>query len=427
MVGRRSFLASGGALVAAAALPSEARGSAYEGTGGEALVVGEPCLQAPAETTMGISWSVSGLAKGVVEYADNPEFKDSKKVKSGGYGLVPIDIDALNVRLENLKPSTRYYYRTITTPFTDYRNIYNAKLGEPIVGATHSFQTLGPKTAAHICVFSDTHAQWPVCQQVAKKLKALKPSLAVWNGDATNTTQHKRTAVEIFLNPPIADKDYAADIPIAFESGNHDFRGSWISKKEEVILPRHPAERLAQEWDLKWNFAVRVGDLAVIGMDTGEDKPDDHPKWFGLANFSPYRKAQAAWLERALARPDIAKAKFKVVVCHIPLWYLKETDDDGTTISKNGYAYWMREAYELWNPLMEKAGVQLVIAGHRHMYHYVKPGAGHSWHQFICGGPGGQGSKTPVSMIEIGTRGGALRLRVHDVWTDKVIDEFNLS
>ena len=143
---------------------------ANEGTGGEALVIGEPCLQAPAETTMGISWSVSGLAKGVVEYADNPEFKDSKRVKSGGYGLVPIDIDALNVRLEGLKPSTRYYYRTITTPFTDYRNIYNAKLGEPIVGATHSFQTLGPKTAAHICIFSDTHAQWPVCQQVAKKL-----------------------------------------------------------------------------------------------------------------------------------------------------------------------------------------------------------------------------------------------------------------
>ena len=33
-------------------------------------------------------------------------------------------------------------------------------------------------------------------------------------------------------------------------------------------------------------------EAALVGMDTGEDKPDGHPKWFGLANFEPYRKAQ---------------------------------------------------------------------------------------------------------------------------------------
>lgn len=431
MVNRRTFLVGGGAL-AAATLPVAPAAAApagrdpYEGTRGEPLKVGEPCLQAPAETTMGVSWAISGLAKGEVEIADNPEFRNARRVKSGGFGLVPIDIDALNVRLEGLKPSTRYWYRTITVPFTDYANIYNAKLGEPIVGKVHSFRTLGPNTPAEVAVFSDTHGMWSACQAYAQKLKQLKPSLAIWNGDATNTTQHKRTAVQIFLDPPIADRDFAADIPVAFESGNHDFRGSWISKKEEVMLPRHPAERLASEWDLKWNFAVRLGNLAVIGMDTGEDKPDGHPKWFGLANFTPYRKAQTAWLERALKRPDIASAKYKVVVCHIPLWWIKPTDDDGLEITPEGYSRWSRECLELWNPLLKRHGVQIVIGGHRHTYHHSLPDANRPWHQFICGGWERNHAERKPSCITFGERNGRFWLKAHDLWSDKILEEFAL-
>jgi hypothetical protein len=44
----------------------------YKGTKGVPLEVGMPCLQSAASTSMGISWAVSGLSKGVVEYADNP-------------------------------------------------------------------------------------------------------------------------------------------------------------------------------------------------------------------------------------------------------------------------------------------------------------------------------------------------------------------
>ena len=170
--------------------------------------VGVPCLQSPGETTMGVSWAVSGLAKGVVEYADNPEFRGVRTARSGGYGLVPIDDAALQVRLEGLKPSTRYWYRTVTTPFTSYENIYDAKLGEPIVSEAHSFTTLGANSAAHFCVINDTHAQWKPFEMAVSKVKALAPTTVVWNGDATNTTQDKRTATEIFLNPPIASMDW---------------------------------------------------------------------------------------------------------------------------------------------------------------------------------------------------------------------------
>ena len=431
MVNRRSFL-SGSALVAAAVVaPAQAAEAPkkvrkpFEGIGDAPFVVSEPCLQAPAETTMGVTWCVSGLAKGVVEVADNPEMANARTVKSGGYGLVPIDVAALQVRLEGLKPATTYWYRTVTTPFTDYKNIYDAKLGEPVVGKVHSFTTLGVAAKTHFAVMNDTHAQWKAFDLVTKKMKELKPGVILWNGDATNTTQEKETAVQIFLDPPVAAKDYAADIPTCFVSGNHDFRGSWISKKEEVMQPRHPAERSGAEWDLKWNFAVRMGDVALIGMDTGEDKPDGHPKWFGLANFEPYRKAQAAWLEKALARPDIASAKYKVVFCHIPLYAAPDHPDyphDGVKIDPHDYAYWSRECHDLWSPILVKNGVQLVICAHKHKYRFDPATAGRPWAQIVGGGcelPKDVPERFPT-VIEGMVEDGKLKITIHNLKTGVV-------
>lgn len=432
---RRAFVVGGGAMSAVAAMggpaPAKVPSDPFKGTGGVPLKVGEPCLQAAGETTMGVSWAVSGLSKGVVEYADNPEFIGARKVKSGGFGLVPIDVDALQVRLEGLKPSTRYWYRTITTPFTDYANIYDAKLGESIVSKVHSFKTLGPATPAHFCMISDSHAKWPSFELMVKKVKELKPSVLVWNGDATNTTQDKHTAVEVFLDPPIESRDYAADIPTCFESGNHDFRGSWISKKEEVVLPRHPAERRGDQWDLKWNFAVRCGEMALIGMDTGEDKPDEHPKWFGLANFSACRRAQAAWLEAQFARPEIATAKFKVLFCHIPLWPVSAEDEcppwDGTTVDPTGYAHWSRECRDLWAPIFERHGVKLVVCGHKHEFSFLPATEGRPWSQVVGGGwergfssHGPKASRFPT-VVEGVVENGRLRLRVHDLQHGRLV------
>lgn len=438
---RRGFIAVGGVLAASAvhgdaAVSQGSMASAprvldpFLGTQGVPLEVGAPCLQAPGETTMGVSWAVSGLAKGVVEYADNPEMSGAKTVRGGGYGLVPIDVNALQVRLTGLRRATKYWYRTITTPFTDYSNIYDAKLGEPIVSSVHSFTTLGAAAKAHFCVINDTHAQFKPFQMAVRKVKELSPSVCIWNGDATNTTQQKKTAVEIFLNPPVEDRDWSADVPVFFESGNHDFRGSWISKKEEVVLPRDPSERRGDQWDLKWNFALRLGEMALVGLDTGEDKPDAHPKWFGLANFEPYRRAQAKWLEEQFARPEIASARHKVVFCHIPLYADPASADyphDGVKVDPHDFAFWSRECSGLWGPILEKAGVTLVVCGHTHRFRFDPPSPGRRWAQVVGGGPelGVSSGKPDASrfptVVEGLVAGGKLRVVVHDVFNNRVV------
>ena len=109
-VDRRKFLTGSAALVAASACQATESVTAedpFRGTQGVPLKVGAPCLQAPGETTMGVSWSVSGLSKGVVEYADNPDFRGGKVAYPGGLGLIPIDTATIQVRLEGLRPATR--------------------------------------------------------------------------------------------------------------------------------------------------------------------------------------------------------------------------------------------------------------------------------------------------------------------------------
>ncbi len=62
------------------------------------------------------------------------------------------------------------------------------------------------------------------------------------------------------------------------------------------MVARHRAERRGDQWDQKWKLAVRLGDLAVSGMGTGEAKPADEPDaWISPADLTI---ELAEWLAR---------------------------------------------------------------------------------------------------------------------------------
>ena len=433
---RRSFLA-GGTMFAAGALAGGAQAelaaprkvSPYHARGEETFtpppivkglrrVVAEPVLQCPAPDSMGVAWAVSGLANGAVEFADNPQLQNATTVRCGEFGMTAFDDLALQVRLTGLKPGTRYWYRTITTTIAEYKHSYSIKMGEPETGDIHSFVTSGENVPARFCVMNDTHENWKQFGPIVDKILAINPTVTVWNGDATNTTEEKAHAVQTFLNPPIARKDYAANIPILFTNGNHDYRGKWIRRLDEVMMPRLPSERSSRDWDLKRNFAIRLGDVAMVGLDTGEDKPDWHPKWMGMANFSPYRRAQTLWLKEALARPEIDGAPYIVVFCHIPLFDSYPEANPGDLLEN--WADWQKECVDLWGPLFAEHGVQVVVAAHKHRYRFDPATADRSWAQVVGGGPGKNPWNVPT-VIEGETVGGELKLTVHDILAGKVM------
>ena len=408
------------------------------------LIVSAPMLQNFAAESMGVAFAVSALANGYVRIGEQSDLSDARKVLCGGYRVTDLDDRVVRVRLTGLKPSTKYYYR-IGADRISYEGGYRMKiLGNEEDERIYSFTTAGPATGAHFCVINDTHVRWEPFGLAIEKIAALAPACVVWNGDASNVEETVEAQTRIFLKPAIDRKDYAACTPYLLSPGNHDNRGMANRHLERVWMFRQPEERPARDWDLGRNFAVRLGDIALIGLDTAEDKLDTNPKFAGLFTSGPYREAQTAWLRDALDQEEIRTAPFLVAFCHIPLFDSNPRHNPGDVAPADSdpqystdYAYWQRTCARMWAPLLEAAGCQLVITAHQHRYRYDAPTADRPWAQIVGGGPemGFTGSgdnrredpgKFPT-VIEGLVRGGLLEINVHNLVTNKIQDSFTFQ
>jgi hypothetical protein len=194
-----------------------------------------------------------------------------------------------------------------------------------------------------------------------------------------------------------------------------------------MVMPRLASERSVRDWQLKYNFAYRQGDVALIGLDTGEDKPDRHPANGGFTMFEQYRTAQTAWLADQFKRPEIASAPFVVAFVHIPLFDSRPHANPGTILED--YADWQKQAADEWGPILNDNGVQLVIAGHKHCFRYDPPSAGRKWAQILGGGPNLDKSKPErfPTVIEGKVTGGKLVVKVHNVATGSLAGQFEFD
>ncbi|MBQ1754826.1 MAG: metallophosphoesterase family protein, partial [Bacteroidales bacterium] len=319
--------AGSGELMKAAAMPAadseladaDQNPAEPEEPGEGPLLVSAPMLQNFADTSVGVAFAVSALANGYVLIGEKPDLSDARKFLCGGYRVTDIDDRVIRVRITGLKPATRYYYR-IGADRIRYDGGYRMKiLGNEEDSHIYRFTTAGSKAKAHFCVINDTHARWEPFGRVIEKVAELAPACVIWNGDASNVEETVEDQIRIFLKPEIERNDYASQIPYLFAPGNHDSRGMANRHLERVWMFRQPEERLPRDWDLGRNFAVRLGDMALIGLDTAEDKLDTNPIFAGLFTSGPYREAQTEWLRDALAREEIRTAPYLVAFCHIPL------------------------------------------------------------------------------------------------------------
>ena len=428
VTGRRSFLKGAAVLSAASMLKTgsammPAEQAAYDKYNTlviprpEGLLDGEPVLQVPAPDSMGVAFAVTALANGFVEVSDNAEMSRPVRFMAEGMPLAEIDDRVLRVRVTGLKPGTRYWYRAGAAKL-EHPVGYWTKPSEIVWGKVHSFVTPGENAPSHFGMMCDTHAHFKQMARIVKKYRELGVPLMVWNGDIpTSLTNCREDFVKHYLVPPEND-GYAADTPIVPNRGNHDFRGTAANRLGEVMMPRLPSERSPRDLALDRNFAFRMGEVALIGLDTGEDKPDHHPANGGFSRFTPYRQAQAAWLKDQFVRPEIAKAPYVVAFVHIPIFDPDPNANPGTILED--YAQWQTECAELWGPTWTKNGVQLVRAGHTHRYRFDPATPGRSWAQIVGGG---RGDKTFQTLVEGKVEDGKLVVRVYNTDAGTIVGE----
>lgn len=435
---RRQFIKGSAALAAATVVNQKAKGATLPDSGfndnqtdsGSKLITSAPMLQNFAATSIGVAFSVSDMANGYVNVSEKADMSFAKTFKCGGYRVTDMNDKVMLVRVTGLKPATRYYY-TIGADRISYKGGYDMKItGNENDPRVYSFVTAGRQAESHFCVINDTHAHYDTFGVLTDKIAELSPACVIWNGDATNNEEKIENQEEIFLNPPISRRDYASEIPYIFCPGNHDSRGMANRHIERVMMFRQPEERSSRDWDLGRNFAVRLGDIAMIGLDTAEDKVDTNPIFAGLFNSGAYREAQVDWLYDALNRREIASAPYLVAFCHIPLHDDDPTHNPGDVFPadkdpqyKSDFAYWQRTCANLWTPLLQKAGCQLIITAHMHEYRFDAPDAGRNWAQIVGGGPDLKSDRSFPTVLEGKVEEGCLKILVHNMKTGKVMAE----
>lgn len=328
---------------------------------GQPIAIGQPAAVAPRSDGIEIAWRVSQLAKGHVEFGESEKL--GNLARGDAWGLRPAGKEVIRVRIDDLKPGTTYFYRTVTETF-------DTKVPRPEMSAIRRFTTLAPnRDTTTFAVWNDTHKN----NETIARLGAITPpsDFLLWNGDISNDWNQEGDVAESTVTPGGAEVDVTAETPLLVLRGNHDLRGRLAHQMEDYV-----ATPSGKPW-----FAFRSGPLAAICMDTGEDKPDDHPHLFDRVACEPMRREQAEWLEEVIRQPEIKEAPYRILFCHIPLRWTDEARD-------YGYDYFSKRSRDLWHDSLVKWNAQLVISGHIHEETYLEATDEFPYAQLIGGGPG---------------------------------------
>lgn len=387
MLSRRELVGGLLPVSAVALLTAGSRGEvaafaaeANQSSGGE-LFASPPVVQHPRPGGCSVHVAVATLVTGWIEWGTQPDRLDQVAI-AHHHGLIQASDRALAfpLRLPTSRPvGQTIYYRVALQPLT-YKNAYQLERGTPEFTPVYKLRLPSPQAEQFsLAIVNDTHVNAVTLDRLHARIESLAPDVLAWNGDTCNDFNAKDDPLQIVLNPTgNRSRGWAAERPVLFVPGNHDVRGA---RARELTIGLGPWPQQAEH---PYNFALRCGPCALLGLDTGEDKPDAHPVFAGTAAYEPYREQQAEWLREAVARPEIREAPFRIALCHIPLRG-EPGDNDGLTLQ--GYARYSGMGARLWLPTLAAAGFHAIVSGHTHRHRIDAPSADEPITQIVGGGP----------------------------------------
>ncbi len=330
----------------------------------------KPYLHSIEHTTMYVRCITNKNSYCWVEY--NEVGKPSQKAHTLSDGLVDANNRVHEIRLSGLKPGTTYEYKLIAKEIKDFQP-YKLTYGETINSDIHSFTTFNPAAKeTQWLVLNDIHDR-PASFQQSIQLNGSDPYQYVFlNGDMFDYQTDEKQIIDHLLTP--CTDCFATQKPMMFVRGNHETRGKYSRQLKDYFAAPHGAY-----------FSFQLGPVFTIALDTGEDKEDSHPVYAGIVDFDQFRIQQAAWLEHQLQSKAYKKAKYKVVMMHIPTFY--SGDGHGTLHCR-----------ELFSPLFDKYKIDLLICGHTHAYGVHPPVAGKHNYPIIIGGGPTAGKRTLIKV-----------------------------
>ncbi len=260
-----------------------------------------------------------------------------ERVISAHDGLADAHDTRNAIRIDGLQPDTEYEYRLVSKQITDFQP-YKVTYGDSIASPWYSFRTLDPEAKDFtFVVVSDIHCDNAKYRRLMSHFPMDSVQMVFLNGDMMDYIDTSERPYTAFIDASV--DMFATSKPFVAVRGNHETRGRYARLfSDYVYTPEGHFYGL-----------YMVGETAVLVLDTGEDKPDDHPVYAGLADFENYHREEAKWLSEIVHSKNFRGARHRIVVMHQP------------PLSRG-----VNRIREMFMPILTKAKIDLMLCGHTH-------------------------------------------------------------
>lgn len=258
------------------------------------------------------------------------------------------------IRIERLKPGTELCYRACGTELVDDSNARYPRFGDTYEGQWQRVRTFDSESATcRFSVFNDIHMQTDEYRALAAQVDSASTDFLFLNGDIVSAGNYVADTLIRYELEPLGS--LAAGIPVLFARGNHEGRGNNPQLVADVFPNATPAP---------FYYTFRHGPVAFIVFDAGETGKKRSILYSGSEVYEDYLAEQIQWADKAMKEPLFSSAPVKICLIHVPM--IDHPNKEDYLIQR-----WLNAHFV---PMLNEAGVDLMIGADLHEFMYCEPG-----------------------------------------------------
>jgi len=288
-----------------------------------------PAVMIVSESEYAVIWATNRKGTGSVVVTKDGE---ERVFNDMGSGTLRSD-DSLHVaRVPKAALDTCDTYR-VESQYVLQNMGYFAFVGGRASSAERAFRGYAGQEEIRALFFTDTHGDnAQALRNTAELTRETPADLVILGGDMADLSTRKDFIDYVLA---LAASMSGGNIPVLYCRGNHETRGQWATE-----MRRYFPTRTGEMY-----YTADYGPISFTVLDTGEDKQDDHPEYFGMADFAAYRAREDTWLRALAPAPGY---DYRVCVSHT------------NNLDRAGF-------YDNWYlPLRDNLGITHVFCGHGH-------------------------------------------------------------
>jgi hypothetical protein len=259
-----------------------------------------------------------------------------------------------SVKIEGLESGTELCYRVCGQELVDDSNARNPRFGDIYEGPWHRVRTFDPSDATcRFSVFNDIHMQVGEYGALAAQVDSAATDFLFLNGDIVSAGNYLADTLVCYELESLGT--LPAGLPVLFARGNHEGRGNNPQLLADVFPNADPAP---------FYYTFRHGPIAFIVFDAGETSKSRSILYSGDAVYEDYLDEQIRWARKAMQEPLFSTAPMQICLIHVPM--IDHPDKSDYLLQR-----WLNVHFV---PMLDDAGVDLMISADLHEFMYCTPG-----------------------------------------------------